>query len=182
MRVVDTMEDDQERGTGFGGTRDDDSDARLRARALALAARRKVKIKVGKGRPHGGISDRLFGLSNTGQYIRGPIPTPPIPPIPPMLKCRLSKQIKITKWPHLAPVSWQHSLKHLRAERRSTSEPRRIWRRFGWALDIWLYLGIYIYIYMDINPFAVAALHKTNRAAEPISRPKLATLQNERII
>jgi len=75
MRVVDTMEDDQERGTGFGGTRDEDSDARLRARALALAARRKVKIKVGKGRPHGGISDRLFGLSNTGQYIRGAEPT-----------------------------------------------------------------------------------------------------------
>jgi len=41
---------------------------------------------------------------------------------------------------------------------------------------------IHTYIYMDINPFAVAALHKTNRAAEPISRPKLATLQNERII
>jgi len=162
-------------------------DMELRFRALALAARRKVEIKVGKRRPHGGISDRFFSPSSTGQYTRGPNPTPPVPLVPPLLKCRLSMQIKITKWPHLAPVSWQHSLKHLRAERRSTSEPRRIWRLYvGAPLDIHMYAYIYIYIYgythMDINPFALAPLHKTNRAAEPISRPKLATLQNERII
>jgi len=69
-------------------------------------------------------------------------------------------QIKITKWPHLAPVSWQHSLKHLRAERRSTSEPRRIWRLYvGAPLDIHMYAYIYIYIYMDIHIWILIHLH-----------------------